>query len=114
MLVCEALADDSRVQIIEMLARSDMTAGQIADRFSISRPGISKHLKVLRHAGLVSVTVDANRRVYRLEPKPLEDLGSWAHQQREEWEHRLDALGAHLDRKRATAGDRRRATKESQ
>lgn len=113
MLVCEALADNSRVQIIEMLARSDLTAGQIADEFSISRPAISKHLKVLKSAGLVTVTVDANRRIYRLQPQPLDELAAWAEHQRDQWERRLDALGVHLDRKRSSAGTTRRKTEES-
>jgi DNA-binding transcriptional ArsR family regulator len=98
-LVCEALADESRVQIVELLARRDMTAGAIAEHFTVSRPAVSKHLRVLRDAGLVTVTPDANRRIYRLDPQPLNDLASWAEQQRQTWEHRLDALGRHLDAK---------------
>ena len=101
MLVCEALADDSRVQIVEMLAKEDLTAGEIAERFTVSRPAVSKHLKVLREVGLVRVTPDANRRIYRLDPRPLGDLAAWAERQRQEWEHRLDALGRHLDAKTA-------------
>lgn len=103
MLVFEALADSSRVQIVEMLSRADLSAGEIAARFSMTRPAVSKHLKVLREAGLVSVTPDANRRVYRLDPDPLIELVKWVDQQYQEWERRLDALGAHLAHK-AEAG----------
>lgn len=112
MLVCEALADDSRVQIVELLARQDMTAGAIADHFTVSRPAVSKHLRVLRDAGLVTVTPDANRRIYRLDPRPLDDLASWAEQQRQLWEVRLDALGRHLDAKAARR--KRRATNDEE
>jgi DNA-binding transcriptional ArsR family regulator len=101
-LVCEVLADESRVQIVEMLARRDLTAGEIAEQFSVSRPAISKHLRVLRDAGLVSVTPEANRRIYRLEPAPLDELTSWAERQRRQWERRLGVLGTHLERKRET------------
>ena len=99
MIVCEALADDRRVQIVELLAKRDLSAGEIADRFTVSRPAISKHLKVLRDAGLVTVTADANRRIYRLDPRPLSDLAVWLEAQWTEWENRLDALGRHLDEK---------------
>lgn len=100
MLVCEALADPSRVRIIEMLAERDLSAGEIADAFTVSRPAISKHLKVLREAGLVTVRPDANRRIYGFDPSPLDDLTAWAGHQRQAWEARLDALGAHLGHKK--------------
>src|SRR5687767_1621468 len=99
MLVCGALADENRVRIVELLARADLTAGEIAGHFPVSRPAVSKHLRVLRAAGLVSVTAEANRRIYRLEPAPLADLAVWLTAQYAEWEARLDALGRHLDAK---------------
>src|SRR5687767_708388 len=99
MLVCEALADDSRVRIVELLARDDLTAGEIAEHFTVSRPAVSKHLRVLKEAGLVTVTPDANRRIYRLNLQPLDDFDAWASRQRAAWERRLDALGRHLDAK---------------
>ena len=101
MIVCEALSDDRRVRIVELLAQGDLSAGEIAEQFPVSRPAISKHLKVLRDAGLVSVTVDANRRIYRLEPRPLSELAAWLESQWTQWEGRLDALGRHLDAKAA-------------
>ena len=106
-MVCEALADDRRARIVELLAKQDLTAGEIADQFPVSRPAISKHLKVLRDAGLVTVTADANRRIYRLDPQPLGELAQWLELQWTEWERRLDALGRHLDaksRSRRTGG----------
>lgn len=107
-VVCEALADARRVRIVELLAQQDLTAGEIAQQFPVSRPAISKHLKVLRDAGLVTVTADANRRIYRLEPRPLSDLAEWLEFQWTQWERRLDALGRHLDEKsrsRSSGGD---------
>jgi DNA-binding transcriptional ArsR family regulator len=97
MKVCEALADDIRAQIVTLLAKGDLTAGQIADQFSVSRPAVSRHLRVLREAGLVSVTFDAQRRVYRLNLAPLLELEEWVARQRRLCESRLDALGRHLD-----------------
>ena len=102
MLVCEALADDTRLRIVELLAKRDLSAGEIADHFTVSRPAVSRHLRVLREAGLTTVIPDAQRRVYRLEPQPLVELEQWLGQQRQRWERRLDALGTHLDRMAAT------------
>lgn len=106
MIVCEALADDRRVRIVELLAERDLTAGEIAEHFTVTRPAVSKHLKVLRDAGLVTVTADANRRIYRLDPTPLSELTAWLEAQWALWERRLDALGAHLDAK-ARSGAKR-------
>jgi len=106
MVVCEVLADDRRVRIVELLAQRDLTAGEIASEFPVSRPAISKHLKVLRDAGLVTVTADANRRIYRLDPRPLSDLAVWLESQWTQWESRLDALGRHLDAKARTRSSR--------
>jgi len=97
-LVCEALADDTRLRIVELLAHRDLSAGEIAEHFTVSRPAVSRHLRVLREAGLTTVIPDAQRRVYRLQPDPLVELEQWLGQQRQLWERRLDALGSHLDR----------------
>lgn len=97
MQVFEVLADPVRQQIVELLAGGERTAGEIAERFSISRPAISRHLRVLRESGLARVRVDAQRRVYHLDPAPLREAGAWIERQRQRWEARLDALGAHLD-----------------
>ncbi|HEY3732455.1 MAG TPA: metalloregulator ArsR/SmtB family transcription factor [Streptosporangiaceae bacterium] len=93
-----ALADDTRRQIVETLAGGDRSAGELAALFSISRPGVSRHLRVLREAGLVSAEVDAQRRIYRLRPEPLEELDSWLARCRPFWEQRLDALDTEIAR----------------
>src|SRR5689334_18213608 len=97
MLVCGALADPTRVRIVELLAKHDLTAGEIAANFDVSRPAISRHLRVLREGNLVSVTNDATRRIYRLDPRPLRELGTWLARNERLVEARLDKLGAHLD-----------------
>ena len=99
MQICEALADPTRARIVELLSTRDLTAGDIAAHFEVSRPAVSRHLRVLREAGLTQVTPDAQRRVYRLDPEPLRDLEGWLLACRSHWEARLDALGEHLDRK---------------
>ena len=85
----EALSDPIRAEIVERLARGDLTAGEIAGGFAVSRPAVSRHLRVLRECGLVTFEPDAQRRVYKLNPQPLRDLRAWI--------ERLDRLGAHLD-----------------
>jgi DNA-binding transcriptional ArsR family regulator len=72
-----ALADDTRRRIVEVLAEGDRSVGELASLFSISRPGVSRHLRVLRDAGLVSAEVAAQRRIYRLRPEPLAELDVW-------------------------------------
>jgi DNA-binding transcriptional ArsR family regulator len=102
MQVCEALADSTRVQIVELLAQRDLTAGEIAANFDVSRPAISRHLRVLRESDLVTVTIDATRRIYRLDPRPLRELQTWLARHERLIEDRLDKLGAHLDDMAAT------------
>ena len=96
------------LRIVELLAKRDLSAGEIAEHFTVSRPAVSRHLRVLREAGLTTVLPDAQRRVYRLEPEPLIQLEDWLGRQRQLWERRLDALGTHLDR---MAAAKRRTTK---
>jgi DNA-binding transcriptional ArsR family regulator len=88
-----ALADPTRRLVVELLSRGERTAGEIADRFATSRPAVSRHLRVLREAGLVTVRAEGTRRVYALEPGPLVDLERWLTQ-------RLDALDTELRRGR--------------
>ena len=85
----EALADPIRAEIVERLAAGDLTAGEIAGGFAVSRPAVSRHLRVLRESGLVTFEVDAQRRVYHLNRAPLREARTWLTQ--------LDALGEHLD-----------------
>jgi DNA-binding transcriptional ArsR family regulator len=95
-----ALVDPTRRTILELLADGDLDAGQIARRFSISRPAVSRHLRVLRELGLVHVRADAQRRVYSLEPAPLAELDAWLGRYRGFWENRLAALETELRRGR--------------
>ncbi|MGH2584618.1 MAG: ArsR/SmtB family transcription factor [Dehalococcoidia bacterium] len=97
MQVFEALADPVRLQIVELLAEGERTAGEIAKRFPISRPAISRHLRVLRESGLARVRVEAQRRVYHLDPTPLREAGAWMERQQQRWQAQLDVLGTHLD-----------------
>jgi len=94
----DALADGTRRRIVELLAERDRTAGELADAFQISRPGVSRHLRVLREAGLVRAQPDAQRRIYRLDPQPLAELDSWLHRYHDFWTQRLDALETEIAR----------------
>ena len=92
-----ALADPTRRSIVELLTTGELTAGQIASRFPMSGPAISKHLRVLREAGLCRYEQRAQRRVYRLDPEPLRTTDEWMRAQLDGWGRRFDALGRHLD-----------------
>ncbi len=96
----DALADPVRRAILEELQRHPRSAGEIARRFPISRPAVSRHLRILRAAGLVSVTRQGRQQIYRLEPKPLSELDAWLVQFRSTWESRLDALDTEVHRTR--------------
>ena len=92
-----ALADPTRAGIVEALADSGQTVNQIVSRFSLSQPSISRHLRVLREAGLVSVHPDGQRRVYRLDPAPLREIDAWLERYRRFWTGRLDDLERLMD-----------------
>jgi DNA-binding transcriptional ArsR family regulator len=92
-----ALSDPIRAHIVELLAERDLTAGDIAARFPVSRPAVSRHLAVLRRSRLVRVRGEAQRRIYSLDPAGLDDVERWTSQCREAWSRRLDVLGDHLD-----------------
>ncbi len=91
------LADHTRAGIVEALADSGQTVNQIVARFSLSQPSISRHLRVLREAGLVSVHPDGQRRVYRLDPAPLREIDAWLERYRQFWSGRLDDLERFMD-----------------
>jgi DNA-binding transcriptional ArsR family regulator len=93
-----ALADPSRRSIVARLARGPVTAGELAAMFPIARPGVSRHLRVLREAGLVEVRAEAQRRVYSLRPDPLAEIDTWLGPSRALWEQRLDALHTEIAR----------------
>ena len=93
-----ALAEPNRMAILSMLADGERPAGDFVDALPISQPTVSKHLSVLREAGLVNVRKDAQRRLYSLNPAPLKDLDLWLARYRHFWTQHLDALEAHLDK----------------
>ncbi|MFF2051467.1 ArsR/SmtB family transcription factor [Leifsonia sp. NPDC058194] len=93
-----ALADESRRTILERLRSGPATAGELAEALPIARPGVSRHLRVLRESGLVDVDQQAQWRVYRLRPEPLVELDAWLDGYRTIWEHRLDALHTEIAR----------------
>lgn len=100
MKALEALADPTRRTIVELLAAGERSAGEIAAQFETSRPGISRHLRVLREQGLVQAREEGRQRVYSLDPGPLEELDEWLAHYRTFWTNRLDALGVELRRRR--------------
>jgi DNA-binding transcriptional ArsR family regulator len=102
-----ALADPVRRELLALLARGEVAAGDLADRFPVSRPAISRHLRVLREAGLVTARADGRRRLYALDPRPLRELDDWLESYRDLWARRLDALDTEIARGRRArrAGD---------
>lgn len=93
----EALAEPNRRRILDLLREGERPAGDLVDALDLTQPGVSKHLRLLREAGLVSVRPDGQRRLYRLEPRPLAELDAWLAPFRQFWADRLDALEDHLE-----------------
>lgn len=91
-----ALAHPQRRRILDALAEGECSVGELSDACSMSQPSVSKHLRVLRDAGLVGVRVDAQRRQYRIEPAALREIDEWLRRYRHFWSRRLDALEMHL------------------
>ena len=87
-----ALADPTRRRIIESLAAGETSFGELANKFEMSRPAVSQHLKVLRDAGIVTSRADAQRRIYRLNDQSLDEVEAWLGTVREFWSQRLDRL----------------------
>ena len=96
----QALADGSRRTLLEILRDHPATAGELAEALPIARPGVSRHLRVLREAGLVDVRQDAQRRIYSLRPEPLAEVDDWLGDYRALWRNRLDALHTEIARKK--------------
>jgi DNA-binding transcriptional ArsR family regulator len=96
--VLRALADEGRRTLLETLVGGPATAGELAALLPISRPGVSRHLRVLREAGLVEFRQEAQRRVYALRPEPLAEVDEWLGRYRDRWEQRLDALHTEVAR----------------
>jgi DNA-binding transcriptional ArsR family regulator len=96
--VFEIIAEPNRRAILSLLVSSQQSVGEIERQLRMSQPTVSKHLRVLREAGFVESTVDAQRRLYRLKPEPLQELDAWLAPFRRFWSAHLDALERHLDR----------------
>jgi len=92
-----AIADPVRRRIVEMLLDGEKTAGELGVVFAISQPAVSKHLRVLREAGLVAARAEAQRRLYRLTPAPLAQVDAWLARYRKLWEERFDSLKAYVE-----------------
>ena len=96
--VFEVIAEPNRRAILSLLASSQQSVGEIERRLRMPQPTVSKHLRVLREAGFVESTVDAQRRLYRLKPEPLQEVEAWLVPFRRFWSAHVDALERHLDR----------------
>ena len=96
--VFEIIAEPNRRAILSLLIASEQSVGEIERQLGMPQPTVSKHLRVLRDAGFVESTVDAQRRVYRLRPEPLQEVDAWLNPFRQFWSPHLDALERHLDR----------------
>ena len=92
------IAEPNRRAILRLLVSSQHSVGEIERRLRMPQPTVSKHLRVLRDAGFVESTVDAQRRLYRLKPEPLQEVDAWLAQFRQLWSAHVDALERHLDR----------------
>ena len=122
--VFEIIAEPNRRAILSLLVSSQQSVGEIERQLRMTQPTVSKHLRVLREAGFVESTVDAQRRLYRLKPEPFQEMDAWLAQFRRFWSGYVDALGRHLDRmdqdrmdqstptKRKTKGRRRSPNRE--
>jgi DNA-binding transcriptional ArsR family regulator len=93
----DVLAEPTRRRILDLLLEEPRSVGELVERTGLSQPGTSKHLRVLREAGLVSARTDAQRRIYELRAEPLAELDAWLEPYRRLWAGRLDALERHLD-----------------
>ena len=96
--VFEIIAEPNRRAILSLLVSSEQSVGEIERQLRMAQPTVSKHLRVLRDAGFVESTVDAQRRLYRLKPEPFQEVDMWLAQFRQFWSAHVDALERHLDR----------------
>ncbi len=95
------LGDPSRHAIVELLRDGERPVGELVERLSLSQPAVSKHLRVLKEAGIVEARHEAQRRLYRIRPQPFVELDAWLDGYRQLWDARLDRLEEHLDRRRS-------------
>jgi DNA-binding transcriptional ArsR family regulator len=110
--VFEIIAEPNRRAILALLVSSQQSVGEIERRLRMPQPTVSKHLRVLRDAGFVESTVDAQRRLYRLKPEPLQELDAWLAQFRRFWSAHVDALERHLDRMEPSTPTKSNPTKQ--
>src|SRR6202000_2206832 len=103
--VLEAITDPTRRRILDAVRGGERSVGDLVEIVGMHQPGVSRHLKVLRDAGLVEVRPDAQRRLYRLRPEPLRELDEWLEPYRAQWADRLDSLERHLERTTTLAAD---------
>ena len=96
--VLDVIAEPTRRRILDAVRGGERSVGELVEQVGMHQPGVSRHLKVLRDAGLVEVRRDAQRRLYRLRPEPLMELDAWLAPYRAEWSARLDSLERHLQR----------------
>jgi DNA-binding transcriptional ArsR family regulator len=111
--VFDIVAEPNRRAILSLLVDSEQSVNEIDRQLGMTQPTVSKHLRVLREAGFVEATVDAQRRLYRLRPEPLQEIDAWLAPFRRFWSARLDALERHLDRTHPMPEARRRTRKKS-
>jgi DNA-binding transcriptional ArsR family regulator len=109
----DVIAEPNRRAILSLLVSSEQSVGEIEHRLRMPQPSVSKHLRVLREAGFVESTVDAQRRLYRLKPERLQEVDAWLEQFRRFWSAHVDALQRHLDRMDRSAPTNPPARKKS-
>src|SRR5438046_1909063 len=108
----EVVAEPNRRAILSLLLSSQHSVGEIERQLRMPQPTVSKHLRVLRDAGFVESTVDAQRRVYRLKPEPLQEVDAWLAQFRRFWSAHVDALERHLDRMAQSTSTKRKTMRK--
>lgn len=109
----DIIAEPNRRAILSLLVLSEQSVGDIERQLRIPQPSVSKHLKVLRDAGFVESSIDAQRRIYRLRPQPLQEIDAWLAPFRRLWSARIDALERHLDRVNPPESSNRKGGKKS-
>jgi DNA-binding transcriptional ArsR family regulator len=109
--VFEIIAEPNRRAILTLLVSSEQSVGEIERQLRMTQPTVSKHLRVLRDAGFVESTVDAQRRLYRLKPEPFQQVDAWLAQFRRFWSAHIDALERHLDRMNRETSTKKNAKK---
>ena len=110
--VFEIIAEPNRRAILGLLVSSQQSVGEIERQLRMSQPTVSKHLRVLRDAGFVESTVDAQRRLYRLKPEPLQELDEWLAPFRRLWSTHIDALERHLDRMHRSTSSKKKTRRK--